>query len=477
MPGDRTPSLLWLVLGVSFALRVALILNGGAFYWPDEQRYMISRQLVPILTHGELEIFLTNLGGHADHLGFKFVGVLPASLEVLFGTNPRIPAVFFSMFSVLNVWLVWRLARRAGAGEHESLLAAVLLALSNSGFYYARHLLPYDLALTLGLTALGLALGPASARRLWACGAVAFSSFFVYAGYWTFAGFVMMLAAIRFPLSLDGLWRRILLVGVGFIGPAALFVGLAALGGGDMLDTLAEYIWPGAKRRGEFGEGWRVPFAYFWHAEHGLALVFAASVVYAAWQWRGGTSPTRVRLWLLGAAFVYAALTLCAVAEIFVVYGRLARQLLPFFCLLAAFTLERARQVVPRAVAIAVGTALVAQAGLNARGPFAQVFPQEFVEIVHTFERDEEARYVVLFARHIYPRSRPARLPPHEELYRERHPLQYRPYQYEGLTPAARALLREGDFAMRLLRILPERPSGPRFPRDAQDPSGSTPSR
>ena len=100
----------------------------------------------------------------ADHFLFKVIGLLPATLDRLVHDD-RIPPLFFSLFSLLDIALLHRLARKLGAGSDEAFLAAFLLALSSSFLYYSRHVLPYDMALAFGLGAITVAVARGSRRR------------------------------------------------------------------------------------------------------------------------------------------------------------------------------------------------------------------------------------------------------------------------------------------------------------------------
>src|SRR4029450_7761935 len=81
----------------------------------------------------------------------KLVGVLPAFVEHLIGNNPHVPALLFGGCSAVSLWLTAEIARRLDASRDEAFLAAFLAAASTALFYFSRHLLPYDLALMIGL--------------------------------------------------------------------------------------------------------------------------------------------------------------------------------------------------------------------------------------------------------------------------------------------------------------------------------------
>ena len=135
-------------------------------------------------------------------------------------------------------------------------------------------------------------------------------------------------------------------------------------------------------------------------------------------------------------------------------YGRLARQLVPFLCLLTGAALERAfasGSAAMARLARAAVLALLVQAAMNFLAPLGQSFPAEFVRDAR---RDE--RYVpgvmLVHTRHFYPTPEPVALPAHYSILKEAsHPLQFPPYQYEGLTASERGALRATDISMRMV--------------------------
>src|SRR5262245_37529113 len=108
------------VLLVSVVLRVALALFGGQFFWPDESRYIASRQIIQAVSaHDWGSIF--RQFDIAEHMLFKVIGLLPAGIEFASGKwDPRVPAILFGLFSVLSIWLLGRIALRLGASESEA---------------------------------------------------------------------------------------------------------------------------------------------------------------------------------------------------------------------------------------------------------------------------------------------------------------------------------------------------------------------
>jgi hypothetical protein len=221
-------------------------------------------------------------------------------------------------------------------------------------------------------------------------------------------------------------------------------------------------------------EGFSLPWAYLWNAEHGLLLAWIAAalfVILGRTEWNAGRRQTAV-MWVTGATVIYLGLGFTsAVLHVFVVMGRQSRQLVPFLCLAAAAAtvelLERQRWS-SRIVATCTA-ALVIQAGWNFRQPLQQRFPRDVIaEITSKYgpvdfetsiegppltREHVESEWVLLNAQHLYhPRAPRPPLPASlVEVMRFPHPLQFLPYQYEGFEPMERQVLRGNDIAMRLI--------------------------
>src|SRR5438552_3097049 len=190
----------------------------------------------------------------------------------------------------------------------------------------------------LALVALWCGIG-ASPRDSILCGMFAAAAFITYNGYWLIAGTVLLLhMAQEGRTTVPAALMRGVYAGAGFLivpmvvllvqlmtGAPLLFVGMRRLAG-----TVTDGYAP---------EGFSVPWAYFWHAEHGLLLVWIAAPLFAVLA-RAGWDRPRLRTattWVLAAAFIYLALGVTsAVLHIFVVMGRQSRQMVPFFCLATA---------------------------------------------------------------------------------------------------------------------------------------------
>jgi hypothetical protein len=445
---------LLLIAFASMVLRVVLVVSGGQFYWGDETRYEIARDIARTLSHGEFLYAFSRMGQHPL---FGVMGAVPAAVEQATHEDARIPGTFFAAFSVLNVGLLAAIAKRSGASDGESVVAGGLLALSTSMLYFARHLLPYDVAMTFGLLAVFVGIGRGARAASMLCGALAACAFLTYTGYWTLGGTAMVVHVLAAGSRRAGV-RRAMFSALGLASTIGAVVVGSLAAGENLLRALTEFS--RQVDQGDFGEGWRLPWEYLWHAEHFILVMWLLALVWAISKLRSPDLPQRARVGLIGVAFVYASLaTLSVVTHTFVVYGRLARQVVPFLCLITAAALYRAAvSFSPRPRLLftsAVMVVLLVQAGFNVMTPLRQVFPAEFVRDARRDGRiPADADVVAINAKRLYPGPEAVTLPSHYTvLRRAAHPLQFLPYQYEGYPPSRREALRSADIEMKLLLV------------------------
>jgi hypothetical protein len=436
-------------------LRVLLVASGGQYYWPDEKRYDRSLAAANALWRGDIHGGLRALN-RADHFLFKVIGVVPATMQIIIAPSAKTPALFFSLFSVVSLWLMWGIMRRIGESRRSALYAVGLLAVCSTFLYYSRHLLPYDTAMSIGLLALFVGLRtPSRDMDSILCGLLSACAFLTYNGYWILAGFAMLLHTLWTPRTLGKCTRRALISGISFAVLPGVMLAANAAAGGDLLQQFVAFSRTG--KQGLYSEGWSLPWVFLWHAEHFLILLWAVALINSLREAMLGRASHAVVLGLSGVIFIYGILVIFSVVlQKYVVYGRLVRQLVPFCSILAAVFLEQLWRFSPKgkSIAIAILTLTVLQATLNFRQPLAQVFPPEFHRLAsQAMDSTEKGEYEVLFDHHIY-----------RDVYREAlrakdgrtiiqkdHPLQFLPYQFEGFTPEERAELQSSDISMRLI--------------------------
>jgi hypothetical protein len=454
--------LLLLVLFTAFVLRLFLVFSGGQNYWPDETyRYGQSRAAVNSAFSGDLKAALRPLST-PDHFLFKVIALIPATIERAVSPNLKIPAIFFTLFSTLNFWLLWKLSRIVGSSEYEALLTATLFSLTTTFFYYSRHLLPYDLGMTFGLLALIEALKqPSRIRESLLCGLMAACTFLTYNGYWTMAGFALLAHALPSLRKPDRFARRVLFSGIGFIGPILILISASAACGGKMLNIFIGFS--NSITEGVFSEGWSLPFEYFWHAEHFLLFFWSVACAYCLWKAKKGSAVKQAALGLAGLLFIYGMLVVFSVGlQKFVVYGRLARQCVPFFCMLTAHWLVDLRTSNTKGgyISSAVLILIILQAGFNFYQPMVEVFPEDFrkaaLKITKTSDKHTYDLLVMDHLNYLQLLPKLSSLKPHRTILQAPDPIEFLPYQYEGYTPDERNKLRSTNVHMRLIDYVME---------------------
>jgi hypothetical protein len=448
------------ILAASYGLRLWLAAGGGQGFWPDESRYDSARRAAADLLKRDWRAALSELFGHADHVLFRLAS-LPAALpEALAGGfHPVIVSCYFSLFSVGVIYLVWAIARRAGAPEREALWGAFLAAASNSLFFYARHFLPYDMALLGMLAALWLALGNYSAANSLRIGCMVGLGFLTYNGYWLLGAGILTLNAALGAGGPDRLWKRAVFSVGGLALTVAVVVGIGVTVSPGLL---AEYVgFSGSVKQGDFHIGYRVIAEYLWHAEHGLALLWVAALAYAVAAALRAGNLGRLWWWLGGIVIVFGGLVFFSdVVPRFMVYGRLTRAAVPFACLGAGLGIAQfleARGRWRNALSCSLAALVFCLAASNFAVPLRQVFPDRFQALAARLiasQRDKgDGFYRVLFAEPLWGRPLEIGLPPHVELLRSPNPMQFRPYQYEGYPAALRDQLNRFDVAMQVVKI------------------------
>lgn len=479
-PQSRYPLLA--ILGLALLLRVMLALQGGQFFFPDEGRILRGVLLYRGITTGNGHL-VTQALATSQHTAFPFATALIAApahgLAWLAGTGDwsqatqvraagPLLALFLALFSVANVWLVHRLVRAHSGTAQEADWAALLAAISAPLLTYSRHLLPYDCALTAALAGLLAAAGPRLLRRSLLAGAAAGICVALYNGYWFLAPVIIAATMTR-----EASWRENTRAAAlaGFSASAALgllMVPAALAQRGEFWRELAAF--GGSVTQGLFAEGWSLPGEYLWHTEGWLGVGMVAAVI-AAWLRRDFVS-ARVRLWLGLAGLTYALLVLGSVVlEKFVVYGRSARVLGVFLCLLGGGAVERLLGRHPRVRPAAIGL-ILGLGALTLAPHFRVTFPHEATLAVWSdygvpklaasfsglspdplWPAVTRPELALVNALPLYPLRAVAPPPDGKVLAEWRHPNALPAYQYEGHTPRERRLLRAHPPSLQLLAL------------------------
>jgi hypothetical protein len=456
------PSRTWIVISIlviSLILRWILIFRGGQYYISDEMRYEVSRDAVRFLLEGKFGEALEQITLSPEHLGFKVAGIIPALIERMVGTSLVLPAIFFSLLSVLNLYLIFLLSHHLDTSSNEALYAIFVASSCLSLLYYSRHLFPYDMAMSFGL----LALYVASARNQTvktslACGTLSFLCFITYNGYWPLAGLAMLVNILMNSENISRILQKTIFTAIGFMTMLSLLVMAMLRAGTNMIS--AYQLYATSITQGSFEEGWSLPLEYFWHTEHTVILIVGILSIIAILS-QLSYPRQNTKLWLGGILFIYLCLFIPSVIlHTFVVYGRLARQMIPFLSLLSAQGLVQIenRASYGRSVAISILVITYLQAAWNFTFSYNLNYPREFVaEAQAMFPKFEFSSKRLAFGAPVICQNNgyiienakyyviPPEIIPNVEgqlLLSALHPENFLPYQYDGDPPAIRQIFR-----------------------------------
>lgn len=474
------------VVGALALARVALAISGGQSFLNDEQRYDRGIELYRACLHADLA-GVGRVLAQPEHALFPVVGAAVTGVQHLLAqvtpygdwTRPEhavytlwLGAAVLSLFAAFNVYLVYRLARAAGAGAEEAFWSAALLAGACSPFYFARHLLPYHCAITAALAALVTGFSATRARQAAVAGALTAATFHLYNGYWYLVPVVATACAWwwrthagRRPLWVAGAAGAI----AGLVLPLA--IGTAA-GGRTYWSTLDAF--QRSATQGLFAEGWLLPWRFLWHAEGawGVIVLLGIGVAVAASRRRRERIPARVALWCGLLALSYALLVgFSNGLARFVVYGRTVLPWTVFLALLGGWAASRLLSAHTWRQVLGFG-ALAGFAGLNFAPHFSIVFPPQMeIAVLRQFGNPKRAltysgsiyiplampvtrpELALVDTQWLYPVRSYVGSPAGNDVMRVGHPLSFPGYQYEGHTPRERTLLRAHGLSMRLIRL------------------------
>lgn len=452
-PKDHSRIYLLLLLFASGCARIFLAWKGGQYYWRDEGRFRVSLAAAEALRRGHWHEMFVRLFFPVEHTLYGVAGMVPA-LAVAGGAPSWIGAAYGGLFSTGIIYLVWRLSLATQGSPRVALVAAFLAAASTSLLYYSRHLVPYDISLCLILAGVLAGLGP-RAGNFAGAGALIAAGFLVYNGYGLLAG-TTLLAVIgaggndRVPCAQRAAWA-----GAGFCLVIGVVLGLEAAAGPDRLSAWWQFS--STVTAGDFAEGWSLPWEYFWVTERGLLLLwliaFAAGGLLIL---RGEGKP--LVLWAGIVLGTYGAMVILSVGlHRFVLYGRIARCLVPFLALLAGAVIGRWREL-PGSRPVWAGifaAGLGFQAALNFSPFLNQSYPIEFrrearrrIEHSPAGTRAWQRISTTLIFQSSQAGSVPATA---RVLWSRPHPLQLLPYQYEGYQATQRRYYREWGVPMKLV--------------------------
>ena len=222
--------------------------------------------------------------------------------------------------------------------------------------------------------------------------------------------------------------------------------------------------------QGDFSDGHRMILEDLWYSERGLSIIglfCAGYLVVAAVRHKASGGD---RAWIgLGGVIVMAAsfVWFSNVEHKFVVYGRLVRQMVPFFALLSGWVMMDLCAKFSRCSwrRPALTLALVTVGAFNFSIPLSYDwdFPERAIQFRDNYRQKSGAseaeripleRFrLVIMQEVIWPVPTQFVLPPHDVLLRGKHSLQFDALLYEGYNREQRAAIRATDISNRLILL------------------------
>lgn len=457
------------ILFVSGILRWILILRGGQLYFPDESRYGIAQDALALLLEGKVRTALLTLFGELAHVGFKITALIPALFENIFGATSALPAIFFSFFSVFCLFLIWKIALKAGASPRVANYALLFATFSQALLYYSRHLFPYDQAMFFGLLGLYVALENSNKPGIsFLCGGLSFLCLVTYNGYWAIAAFPLFVNLFIGTKEKYWIVKRPTFLGLGFLTPLVILLLVCLVIGKDFFSDYGSYLQK--ITQGSFSEGWSLPFEYFWHAEHGFIVALGLfSLVALFLLLKNGNRFLYIAFG--GILFIYLCLVIPSnFTHTFVVYARIARQLMPFLVLSAAYGLSYVHSWKPagRWLVNLVIAMIFVHAAWNYGLSYKNDYPREFVQEVQKQHSDfkissnmmryyaplvcQNHGFLLANFHYLYGWSELVPVVQGEVLMSAAHPINFLPYQFDGYSPEERQVIRDENFEMVLYK-------------------------
>jgi hypothetical protein len=496
--GGRWPVALFCVLLVFLSGYRLLLTQSGQLFWPDEFRYVHALHVLDEIRQGHLGTGVAWLftvpsvpdANHGAGPAYVALSTVPAVIQGLAslsaGIGPEDPA-FYRIPAVANVFVSMAIAivffKFVLLFVHDrrlALLSALVYGLLANTNLYVRHLFPYDLALLLLLCGLFLVVSeqgdPARLlRRVVGAGLLAGFGFTTYPGYDPF----VVILATAVLCNPAGSWRHLVVMFVSMMSVGLAWEGVARLGGVSLIALTLRHFGTLAGEQGSFEETLIFLPQYLSDVEGltGAALLalLAVFAVMAIWRRFG-----RIELGIVGGAM--AIYLVFGAAGVFfhrtVYYGRLVHMYLPFVVLAAVLALSKVRRANLRlATAMPLALASVVAFVPVATAELAATFPRDIVRdiaategagpppctVMATTPNDlnrvtSECDTILENAGHLYPIPPQTAMPspPGFTLVRSwKHPLQFRPYWYEGYSIEERATLGAHPLKIKLYRRVP----------------------
>ncbi|TNF34756.1 MAG: hypothetical protein EP312_05625 [Gammaproteobacteria bacterium] len=319
----------------AIAIRIWLIFGSGQLLGMDGPEYFGNALAVynQLSTHSWQDALSTPVYAH---WGCILFGTLAFFLLPDWLNQQEMFALVFALPGIINILLLYGITLRLENNHRAALIAAALYTLSFSAIYHIRYVHPQELSMMFFMMGILVTLKkPQNTSATALSGLFQFMCFFVYYGYWILAFIGLLFSTIH------GIQRKrdfVLSGGMASIGFFAPLIAFVVIGNHYGADYIGHFIgFSQSITMGDFNLGHIVPFAFFWNTEGFLFVLWCLCFLFSFHR-----ANKTMQYCIAGISLIYGILVISSnLLGQFVVYGRIAKMMVPFFCVLSACILYR----------------------------------------------------------------------------------------------------------------------------------------
>ena len=480
---------------IAYIFRIISSINGGQFFIVDELRYGAGHHFLSYISDlnikGSLQYFLSIPAHTMFTLFAAFVELFRYFFLLFFfdsnlqahtlNTNQigiEVSSCILSFFSILNAFLLYPIVRSAGGCSLQGFLATALLLLSTTNFYFSRHLLPYDLSITLSLLSLLFLLKSKMNRKtIYITGVLSGLSTLTYFGYWPLALTTWVCAILFSPNKA----KAFIFCTIGGLSPVILLQVLGYLVDVNYLSGVLEFIRAtGTNQMGDQGVSLSAIIEFLWLTEnlYSIILFFLFIITTCFCKFSDYRKLNFRTLGIIYFVIILGVFIICTeILGSFVLYGRTIKQIIPYICLVSSFSLcILTRSLYTKksfSVLLTLGFIVLYISLYNHSKVLAIVYPKNFKDTaalitndfqetasfignnVQKLERpDNEKKFSLVNAQYLVPPIIEVKdIPLGEIILEEKHPYFYfKPYQFLHYNSTERSLIDSHELSMKLIK-------------------------
>ena len=478
--------------------RIWASIQGGQFFIVDELRYNAGHHLISQIFDFQyaeaLKYFLSN-SAHTFFTLFAAIAEVARYLALVtfYDSNIKpyelnlsdigieVSSCVLSISSAINIVLVYLVVISFGGTKSQSLMASFLMLLSTSNFYFSRHLVPYDLAITFSLLSLYFSgkvnSGP---RNAILCGFFSGISTLTYFGYWVLSFTIWLCCILRSSKKKNLHLKNALLCGTAGVSILFFLQAFGMIVNINFLDGLINFTSAtSTNQMGDLGSGFSIFLEYLWHSENIVFVFLLCFFLLSLWK----SDFLKTKLLNQKSVGLFCTITIFSLLiflsdflESFVLYGRTIKQIVPFLCISCSLPLcllveKLLREKKVWILGLLIFT-LVASSISNHLKVLNVVYPNDlkkqaqsvtkhFDEIglfegenVEKLEKKvSNSSHILVNAQHLVPPLKLCKtLPKGKVILEEKHPyFAFKPYQYLHFNCNERQLIDQSKTSMYLL--------------------------